>query len=41
MLTTMIGISFRGQRYVVRSEAALIALVTWLQLADVDEQRAA
>jgi hypothetical protein len=34
------GVTYKGRRYEVQSEAALIALITWLQLADVDEQRA-
>jgi hypothetical protein len=40
-VSVMMGVTYKGRRYVASSEAALIALITWLQLADIDEQRTA
>jgi hypothetical protein len=35
------GFAYGGVHYVLKSEGALVALVTWLQLQDADERRAA
>jgi hypothetical protein len=34
-------LTYRGATYRIRSEGALIALLTWLQLQDADERRVA
>lgn len=36
----MMVVTHKHRRYVVNSEATLIALVVWLQLRDVDERAA-
>jgi hypothetical protein len=37
----MLNLTYSGITYTVKSEAALVALITWLQLRNADDRAAA